>query len=106
MQPKNTIAPHLDRRHEPRVNLSFILYLRPAVNKPSNLQEVRVVNASAHGVRIVSDIKLEIGTTIELIGFNGRFSGTAIVRNISERNINDWYVGLSITKKSGSWVVC
>ena len=96
---------YINRRHEPRINLPFTLFLRRSINKPSFMSEAITENVSREGARIITSAKFDVGTLIEIMGFNGRFSALAMVANICERDEGNWALGLNFIKKNGKWIV-
>jgi hypothetical protein len=104
----NTVKPitdNYDRRQEARITLPVTLFLRRPINDFSYRHEVQTVNVSRHGVRIICNVRLDMGALLEVYGFDEKFSATAVVRNVKKRRDGRWLIGLKFIKKFGRWIV-
>jgi len=102
---KSRNKPALDVRTEPRITLPVVLFLRRPFNSSWYRRQVETENVSRRGARIICDVPLELGATVEIYGFNDRFSALAIVRHVERRRDRRWTIGLKLVCKRGLWVV-
>ncbi|MEW6737270.1 MAG: PilZ domain-containing protein [Acidobacteriota bacterium] len=100
-----TVPDFFNRRAEPRVKLPILLYLRPYINRPSPWREAYTENVSRQGARVWCEFPLEIGTLIEIFGFDGRFRAIACVCDSRRNREGGWLLGVKFLKKTGEWVI-
>lgn len=94
-----------DKRMEARVTLGVSLFIKCFVDNMPALLKVKTENVSLHGARIIIDEKIDLGTKINLSGFNGMFNGIGVVRYCKPRNEGGWLVGIQLVEKNGSWII-
>jgi hypothetical protein len=105
LQSESNLKLSFTTRHDKRVPMALDLYLRREINSAGYSRRMRSINISRHGACIFSDVKLEVGTLLEVSGLNDRFSAQAIVCHVRKRRTGGWLIGLNFIKKTGQWVI-